>query len=61
MKKRFFINPDIKKAETLPATFYRDADIFKEIKEKIFVKNSFLIIANVTLCLVRFRNAELSD
>ena len=39
MKKRFFINPDIKKAETLPATFYRDADIFKEIKEKIFVKS----------------------
>ena len=38
MNQRFFIHPDIKKAETLPATFYRDPNIFEEIKEKIFVK-----------------------
>ena len=39
MNPRFFIHSDIKKAETLPATFYRDATIFEEIKEKIFVKS----------------------
>ena len=31
----FKINPDITKAETLPATFYKDPDIFEKIKEKI--------------------------
>lgn len=38
MKKRFFIDPDIKKAETLPASFYKDPAIFEELKEKVFSK-----------------------
>ena len=37
---RFNINSDITKAETLPATFYKDPDIFEKIKEKIFLKRS---------------------
>ena len=36
---RFNINSDITKAETLPATFYKDPDIFEKIKEKIFLKS----------------------
>ena len=39
MKKRFNINKDIRKAETLPASFYRDPKIFEEIKEKVFLKS----------------------
>ena len=38
MPKMFFINSDISKAETLPATFYKDKDIFENVKEKIFLK-----------------------
>ncbi|MEP1033685.1 SRPBCC family protein [Ekhidna sp.] len=33
---RYHINPDITKAETLPAFFYRDQATFELIKEKIF-------------------------
>jgi choline monooxygenase len=36
---RFNIDPDIRKAETLPAAFYRDADIFEQLKEQIFYKS----------------------
>ncbi len=36
MSQRFFIDPDITKAETLPADFYRDAENFDLIREKIF-------------------------
>lgn len=39
MSSKFFIDPDISKAETLPASFYRDADIFDAIKNKIFYKS----------------------
>tara|TARA_B110000003_G_scaffold42848_2_gene40222 strand:+ start:30618 stop:31700 length:1083 start_codon:yes stop_codon:yes gene_type:complete len=35
----FKINPDITKAETLPATFYNNPDIFDTIKEKVFLKS----------------------
>ena len=35
----FKINPDITKAETLPATFYKDDSIFEEIKDKVFLKS----------------------
>ena len=38
MPKIFHINSDISKAETLPATFYKDKDIFENVKEKIFLK-----------------------
>lgn len=39
MGNKFYIDSDIKKAETLPASFYKDERIFKELKEKIFLKS----------------------
>ncbi len=39
MSTKFFIDPDISKAETLPASFYRDPEIFEAIKNKIFYKS----------------------
>ena len=39
MKHKFHIDPDIKKAETLPASFYRDQAVFDAIKEKVFLKS----------------------
>ena len=39
MSSLFFIHPDICVAETLPASFYRDQDLFEQLKEKIFVKS----------------------
>ena len=34
----YFIDPDIKKASTLPAEFYRSEEIYQSAKEKIFTK-----------------------
>jgi choline monooxygenase len=34
----FSVDPDIRKAETLPATFYRTAEVFDAIRDKIFLK-----------------------
>ncbi|NNL08991.1 MAG: Rieske 2Fe-2S domain-containing protein [Croceitalea sp.] len=34
----YHIDPDITKAETLPASFYRDTQVFEALKEKIFYK-----------------------
>jgi choline monooxygenase len=39
MSKNFNINPDISKAETLPASFYKDELVFEAIKRKIFLKS----------------------
>ncbi len=39
MKDKFHIHPDITKAETLPASFYRNQEVFDAIKEKIFLKS----------------------
>lgn len=39
MKQKFNIHPNIKKAETLPASFYRDQAVFDAIKEKVFLKS----------------------
>ena len=39
MKSKFTIHPDVKKAETLPAAFYRDVEVFDELKEKIFARS----------------------
>jgi len=39
MKQKFNIHPDIKKAETLPSSFYRDQAVFDAIKEKVFLKS----------------------
>jgi choline monooxygenase len=39
MKDKFTIQTDISKAETLPASFYRDRDVFEILKEKVFLKS----------------------
>jgi choline monooxygenase len=39
MSNKFFIHPDISQAETLPASFYRDEQVFNAIREKIFLKS----------------------
>ncbi|MEM7185766.1 MAG: aromatic ring-hydroxylating dioxygenase subunit alpha [Bacteroidota bacterium] len=39
MKDKFEIDPDITKAETLPASFYRDARVFEALKEKVFLRS----------------------
>jgi len=39
MIRKFNINPDITKAETLPATFYKDQTVFEAIKEQVFLKS----------------------
>ena len=39
MKDKFHIHPDITKAETLPASFYRNQEVFDAIKEKVFLKS----------------------
>lgn len=36
---QFFVDPDITKAETLPAAFYRSKDVFEHMKEDIFLKS----------------------
>ncbi len=36
--QNFYIDPDITKAETLPASFYRDPEIFENLKHRIFYK-----------------------
>lgn len=37
--EKYFINPDIKEAETLPAKFYKDAETFDALKEHVFLKS----------------------
>ncbi len=38
MEQSFYVDPDISKAETLPASFYRDPQLFDTLKEKIFMR-----------------------
>lgn len=38
MPASFSIDPDIRKAETLPASFYRSHSVFEELKEKVFLQ-----------------------
>src|SRR5210317_476783 len=38
MTSDFHIDPDIKKAETLPASFYRNQQVFDALVEKVFLK-----------------------
>ncbi|MEP3388382.1 MAG: aromatic ring-hydroxylating dioxygenase subunit alpha [Reichenbachiella sp.] len=38
MNHTYHIDPDITKAETLPASFYKDEQVFELLKEKIFLK-----------------------
>ena len=35
----FYVNPDITKAETLPADFYKNEAVFEELKETVFLKS----------------------
>ncbi len=37
--KNYYINSDITKAETLPATFYQDAVLFEDMKDTVFAKS----------------------
>lgn len=39
MTEKFYINPDIAKAETLPASFYKEQSVFNAIKEQVFLKS----------------------
>lgn len=39
MSSKFYIDSDITKAETLPASFYKDQAIFEAIKEQVFLKS----------------------
>ncbi len=39
MSKMFHIDVDITKAETLPASFYKDQSVFDAIKEQIFLRS----------------------
>ena len=36
---KFFVHPNIAEAETLPSRFYRDQEVFEQMKEKIFLKS----------------------
>jgi choline monooxygenase len=36
---KYNIHSDIKKAETLPATFYKDSAVFEATKEKVFLNS----------------------
>jgi len=38
MGEKFHVDSDIRKAETLPAAFYRDSEVFDRIRERIFLK-----------------------
>jgi choline monooxygenase len=39
MPEEFHVDPDIRKAETLPASFYTDPEVFIRIREKIFLRS----------------------
>ncbi|WP_411767250.1 aromatic ring-hydroxylating oxygenase subunit alpha [Winogradskyella sp. A3E31] len=39
MSKKFYVDPDITKSETLPASFYKDPDVFEATKDSIFLKS----------------------
>ena len=54
MKRDFFIDPDIRKAETLPASFYQDDALFEDLKEKVFI-NSWQFVGDQSL--VPFTNS----
>tara|TARA_B100002052_G_scaffold9182_1_gene7704 strand:- start:4807 stop:5892 length:1086 start_codon:yes stop_codon:yes gene_type:complete len=36
---KFFVDPDIKKADTLPSSFYKNDEQFEEVKEKVFANS----------------------
>ena len=36
---KYKIHPEIEKAHTLPSSFYKDEDVFDQLKEKVFLKS----------------------
>ena len=48
--KTYKIHPDIKKAETLPALFYKDADTFEALKKHGPIKGLWLSIKRILSC-----------
>ena len=50
MKKldKFFVNPDIKKADTLPSSFYKNDQQFEDVKEKVFA-NSWQFVGHKSI------------
>ena len=36
--EKFFVDPDITQAETLPPRFYKSQEIFEKLKETVFLK-----------------------
>jgi choline monooxygenase len=43
MAEKFYVDPDIKKASTLPASFYREEEVFEAMKSKIFHRSWQLV------------------
>lgn len=39
MEEAFYVDKDIRKAETLPAKFYKNAAVFEQIKQDVFAKS----------------------
>ncbi len=39
MTPKYFVDPDIRKAHTLPASFYRDRDLFDALRDKVFQRS----------------------
>lgn len=39
MREKFYIDPDITKAETLPASFYKDQSVFEALKKQVFLNS----------------------
>ena len=37
--KKFFVDPNIRIAETLPASFYHDPSVWNDLREKVFLKS----------------------
>ena len=39
LNRTYQVDPDIRKAETLPGSFYKDREVFEYLKESIFIKS----------------------
>ena len=37
--EKFFVDPDIRKAESLPPSFYRNEEVFEKMKQEVFLKS----------------------
>jgi choline monooxygenase len=57
---KFFVHPDIKKAETLPAQFYRDPEVFQRLADEVFCKTWQFLGDQETLLPLNESHAPLS-